>query len=253
MLNIKDLTVRVSDKEILNKFNLSINDGEIHVLMGKNGIGKSTLCKVLLKSPEYEITNGSINYNNQDITQLKTNEVSNLGFYLIGQSPLAIEGVTTASMLRTVLSARGDKTNILKFGKELDATCEKLGLPKSYAHKEINVGMSGGERKKLELVQMWMLKPGFIILDEIDSGLDVDALKVVSKSLKEYYDLYHPTILMVTHHSMILKELKPDFVHIIGDGKIIKTGDYNLALEIEDRGFNNLDKASIVSGQEDNE
>ncbi len=252
MLNIKDLSVRVSDKEILNKFNLSINDGEIHVLMGKNGIGKSTLCKVLLRSPEYEITGGSITLNDEDITNLKTNEVSDKGFFLISQSPLAIEGVTTANMLRTIMTARGDDTNILKFGKELDATCEKLGLPKSYAHKDINVGMSGGERKKLELVQLWMLKPSFIILDEIDSGLDVDALKVVSKSLKEYYDLYHPTILMVTHHSMILKELKPDYVHIIGDGKIIKSGDYKLALEIEDKGFNDL-KASTISGQEENE
>ena len=247
MLNIKDLSVRVSDKEILNKFNLTINDGEIHVLMGKNGIGKSTLCKVLLKSPEYEITNGSITLNDEDITNLKTNEISDKGFYLISQSPLAIEGVTTANMLRTVMTSRGDDTNILKFGKELDATCEKLGLPKSYAHKDINVGMSGGERKKLELVQLWMLKPSFIILDEIDSGLDVDALKVVSKSLKEYYDLYHPTILMVTHHSMILKELKPDYVHIIDDGKIIKSGDYNLALEIEDKGFNDFE-ASTISG-----
>ena len=252
MLNIKDLSVRVSDKEILNKFNLSVNDGEIHVLMGKNGLGQSTLCKVLLKDPEYEITNGSIIYNDKDITKLKTNEISDLGFYLISQSPLAIEGVTTANMLRTIMTSRGDDTNILKFGKELDATCEKLGLPKSYAHKDINVGMSGGERKKLELVSMWMLKPSFIILDEIDSGLDVDALKVVSKSLKEYYDLYHPTILMITHHSMILKNLKPDYVHIIGDGKVIKTGDYNLALEIEDKGFNDL-KASTISGQDNNE
>ena len=247
MLNIKDLSVRVSDKEILNKFNLSINDGEIHVLMGKNGIGKSTLCKVLLKDPEYEITNGNIIYNNQDITNLKTNEISDLGFYLISQNPLAIEGVTTANMLRTVLLSRGDNTNILKFGKELDATCEKLGLPKSYAHKDINVGMSGGERKKLEMVMLWMLKPSFIILDELDSGLDVDAIKVVSNSLKEYYDLYHPTILMVTHHSMILKNLKPNYVHIIGDGKVIKTGDYNLALEIEETGYND------ISGQEENE
>ena len=247
MLNIKDLSVRVSDKEILNKFNLTINDGEIHVLMGKNGIGKSTLCKVLLKSPEYEITNGSITLNDEDITNLKTNEVSDKGFFLISQSPLAIEGVTTANMLRTIMTSRGDDTNILKFGKELDATCEKLGLPKSYAHKDINVGMSGGERKKLELVQLWMLKPSFIILDEIDSGLDVDAIKVVSKSLKEYYDLYHPTILMVTHHSMILKELKPDYVHIIGDGKIIKTGDYNLASKIEETGYND------ISGQDKDE
>ena len=247
MLNIKDLSVSVSDKEILNKFNLSINDGEIHVLMGKNGIGKSTLCKVLLRSPEYEITNGNIIYNSQDITNLKANEVSNLGFYLISQNPLAIEGVTTANMLRTVLLSRGDNTNILKFGKELDATCEKLGLPKSYAHKDINVGMSGGERKKLEMVMLWMLKPSFIILDELDSGLDVDAIKVVSNSLKEYYDLYHPTILMVTHHSMILKNLRPDYVHIIGEGKIIKSGDYNLALEIEETGYND------ISGQEENE
>lgn len=253
MLEIKSLNVTAENKEILKDFNLKINDGEIHVLMGRNGIGKSTICKVLLKDETYEIQNGNILYNNENITNLSTYEMANLGFYLINQNPLAIEGVTTAEMLRASLLAKGIKTNIFEFSKELESICEKLHLPKEYVHRDINVGMSGGERKKLELIHMWMLKPKFIILDELDSGLDVDALKLVSESLKEYYELYKPSILIVTHHPKILSSLTPDFVHVLDEGKIVKTGDLNLALDIEKNGYSNIDKANLVSGQDKNE
>lgn len=253
MLEIKDLAVKVEDKEILKNFNLTINDGEIHVLMGRNGIGKSTICKVLMKDENYQINNGHILYNNNDITSLNTFQVANLGFYLINQSPLAIEGVTTAEMLRASLLAKGIKANIFEFSKELESICEKLQLPKEYVHKDINVGMSGGERKKIELIHMWMLKPKFIILDELDSGLDVDALNLVSQSLKEYYEKYNPSILIITHHPQILNDLTPNYVHILNDGKIVKTGDINLALSIEKEGYTNINKANLVSGQAQNE
>lgn len=253
MLEIKNLNVTVENKEILKDFNLKINGSEIHVLMGRNGIGKSTICKVLLNDKNYEVKKGEIFYNNEDITNLSTYELANLGFYLINQNPLAIEGVTTAEMLRASLLAKGEKTNIFEFSKELDNICEKLHLPKEYVHRDINVGMSGGERKKIELIHMWMLKPKFIILDEIDSGLDVDALKLVSESLKEYYEAYKPSVLIVTHHPKILSSLTPNFVHILDEGKIVKTGDLNLALEIEKNGYTSLNKANLVSGQDQNE
>lgn len=250
MLEISNLNISVENKNILKNFNLNIKDGEIHVLMGRNGIGKSTICKVLLKDDNYKINKGSIKYNEKDITSLNTYEMASLGFYLINQSPQAIEGVTTAEMLRASLIAQGTKTNILEFSKELTAVCQKLHLPKEYVHRDINVGMSGGERKKLELVHMWMLKPKFIILDEIDSGLDVDALNIVSNSIKEYYETYKPSILIVTHHPKILTTIKPDYVHVLEQGKIVKTGNINLALSIEKDGYNKLEKANLVSGQD---
>ncbi len=241
MLQIKDVSVKADNKEILHDFNLNINDGEIHALMGPNGVGKSTICRALLKDPNYEITSGEIYYNNQSLKELTTTEISRLGMMMITQSPIAIEGVTNAEMLRLALSERtGEHVDIFKFSKEAKKICEKLSIPETFLHRDINSGMSGGERKKNELLHIWMLKPSFLILDEVDSGLDVDALKIVANSLKEYHEDTNCSILLITHNPHLLEILKPDYIHILKNKKIIKTGDYKLSEEIEKYGFKDM-------------
>ena len=238
MLTIKNLYVQVLDQEIIKDFNLNMKDGEIHALMGPNGVGKSTICKAIMKSPEYQITNGIITFNEKVINNLNTDEISKLGIYYISQNPTTIEGVTNAEMLRMALNARREeKLNIFEFNKKCNEICEKINLPKNFLHRAINDGMSGGERKKNELLHLWMLEPKLILLDELDSGLDIDALKIVSSSIMEYYKEKKPSILIITHHNQILEEIKPDWVHILKNGHIIKSGEKSLALEIEKSGF----------------
>ena len=239
MLSIKDLTVEAENKEILKDFNLDINDGEVHALMGPNGVGKSTICRTILKDPNYVVKKGQIIYKDTDLANLTTTEISRLGIMMISQNPIAIEGVTNAEMLRMALSEKNNEhIDIFKFYKEAKAICEKLNVPENFLHRNINDGMSGGERKKNELMHMWMLEPKFLMLDELDSGLDVDALKVCSNSIMEYYKEYKPSILIITHHTQILDIIKPDYVHIIKDGTICYTGNLETAREIENQGFN---------------
>ena len=241
MLSIKNVSVKADNKEILHDFSLDIKDGEIHALMGPNGVGKSTICRAILKDPNYEVTNGDVIYNDKNLKELTTTEISRLGIMMITQSPIAIEGVTNAEMLRLALSERtGEHVDIFKFSKEAKAICEKLSIPENFLHRDINDGMSGGERKKNELLHVWMLKPSFLILDEVDSGLDVDALKIVAESLKEYQDETKCSILLITHNPKLLEILKPDYIHILKNKKIIKTGDYSLSSEIEKYGFKDM-------------
>lgn len=241
MLNIENVTIKVDNKEILKDFSLKIADGETHVLMGQNGIGKSTICRSLLKDPNYNIVSGQISYNNHDLLSLTTTEISRLGIMMVSQNPIAIEGVSNAEMLRLALSERtNEHIDIFKFSKKAKEICQKLGIPESFLHRDINSGMSGGERKKNELLHIWMLEPSFLILDEIDSGLDVDALKTVANSLKEYQEKTNCSILLVTHNPRIIEILNPDYIHIIKEKKIIKTGDASLAKEIELNGFKSL-------------
>ena len=238
MFKINNLNVSVNDKNILNDLNVELPDGQIHVIMGKNGIGKSTLCKVIMNYPGYT-KKGNIVFNNKDLLKMSTYEIAKEGVMLISQNPVSIEGVSNAEALRTALKERNEGTlDIFKFNKEMEEICDKLALDRSFIHKDINVGASGGERKKIELLHMGILKPKFIILDEIDSGLDVDALKVVSNFINEYYKTFKPTILFITHHTNIIKYIKPNYVHILDNGKIVKTGDYHLAENIENIGFN---------------
>ncbi len=238
MLKIKDLTVVADNKIILNKLNLDIETGKIWAIMGPNGVGKSTICKVLLKDPNYLIKKGSIIYNGEIINDLSTDQRAKLGLFLIAQTPTAIEGVQNSEMLRMAIANRtGKAVDILSFHKEIKEVCQKLDIPNDFIHRDINAGMSGGERKKNELMHLWMLKPEFIILDEIDSGLDVDAFKIVMKSLKDYYKKYHPSILIITHNTKVFKYLKPDGISILEDGKIIKTGTEELANIIDENGF----------------
>lgn len=243
MLKIKNIAIRtVTDaKEILKNFDLEIADGEIHALMGPNGVGKSTICRAILKDPNYEISAGEIYFNNSSLKDMSTTEISRAGIMMISQNPIAIEGVTNAEMLRMALSEKYSKhIDIFAFSKEARTICEKLKLPETFLHRNINDGMSGGERKKNELLHIWMLKPSFLILDEVDSGLDVDALKIVGESLREYHEATNCSILIITHNPKLLDILKPDKVHILKNKKIIKTGNHDLAKEIEKNGFVNI-------------
>ena len=243
MLKIENLNVSVSDKKILNDFNLLINDGEIHAIMGPNGTGKSTLSKVIMRDEEYRVLSGNITFDNNDILKMSTDEVARLGIFLAMQYPISIEGVSNADMLRTSLSIKNKSMiNLYKFITELEGYYEKLNFDKSKIHSSVNEGLSGGERKKNEIIGMNMLKPKFIILDEIDSGVDVDNLKVIAESIKKYQEESKASLLIITHYPHILNYIKPDYVHIMNNGSIVKTGDYSLALSIEKNGY----EASIM-------
>lgn len=243
MLEIKNLCVKVLDKEILKNFNLNIRDGEIHAIMGPNGTGKSTLSKVILRSDDYKVTSGSIDFCNNDLLKLSTDEVARLGIFLAMQYPTSIEGVSNADMLRTALSIKENKQiNLFKFITDLEECYDELKFDKSTIHSSINEGFSGGERKKNEIIQMNLLKPKLIILDEIDSGVDVDNLKVIAENIKKYKEENNASILIITHYPHILNYIKPDYVHIMNNGSIVKTGDYSLALSIEKNGY----EASIM-------
>ena len=238
MLIIKDLKVSVLDKEILNGLNLEIGDNEVHAIMGPNGTGKSTLSKVIMRDENYNVLNGSIDYNGNNILSMTTDEVARLGIFLAMQYPISIEGVSNADMLRTALSIRENKSiNLFKFVNELESAYDELNFDKSTIHSSINEGFSGGERKKNEIIGMRMLKPSLIILDEIDSGVDVDNLKIISETILKYKKESNASLLIITHYPHILKYIKPDYVHIMNNGKIVKTGNYDLALSILENGY----------------
>ena len=245
MLEIKNLTVSVLDKIILKDFNLSINKNEIHTLMGLNGSGKSTICKVLMGDNNYKVESGSIFYKDVDLLKMDTTERARNGIFLVNQNPIEIEGVKNSEMLRMALEAKtGKNVDIFSFSKLMNNICEKIKVDKSFIHRGINENMSGGERKKNELMHLWVLEPDLILLDEIDSGVDVDNLNTITESLKEYFDTHSCSLLIITHHTNILKKLVPNYVHILENGKIVKTGDYTLAENIENNGFNGTNKVS---------
>lgn len=237
---MKDLTVKsLDDKTILKDFNLNIADGETHVIMGPNGTGKSTLSKTILGSSDYQVVSGDILVDNTSIISFATDERARLGIFLANQSPISIEGVTNSEFLRTALTnVTGEKIGIYQFIKEMNSCISDLEMDPAMMHRSINQDFSGGERKKNEILQMKILKPKFIILDELDSGLDVDSLKVVCKNINKYKEEHKDTsILMITHYPRILEYLKPDFVHVMLNGHIVKSGDKSLALEIEKNGY----------------
>lgn len=250
MLEIKNLYVNASNKEILKNFNLNINSGEVHTLMGPNGTGKSTLSKVILSNKNYSIEKGNIYFEGEDITNLPTDEVARKGIFLSNQLPCEIDGVTTADFLRTALNYKDENLSLYSFIKKMDESVKDLNMPLDMIHRGINKGFSGGEKKKNEILQMKMLEPKFIILDEIDSGLDVDSLKIVSKNINDYLNEHKDaSVLIITHYPRILEYIKPDFVHVMTDGSIKKTGNYDLALEIEKNGYDTYknNSASIVN------
>lgn len=237
LLNIKDLHTKVDDKEILKGLNLEINKGEIHVIMGPNGAGKSTLANTLMSHPKYKISQGEIFFEEELINDLKADERAKKGIFLSFQYPEEVSGVTVENFLRTSKAAvTGKPLKMMSFRKSLKENMELLKMDESYAKRYLNVGFSGGEKKKNEILQMAILEPKLAILDETDSGLDVDAIKVVSEGVGLLAN-GERSILIITHHNKILQYLKPDYVHVLVDGRIVKTGDMNLAKEIEVNGY----------------
>lgn len=244
---IDNICVNSKDgKKILRDFSLSINPGEIHVIMGPNGTGKSTLSKVIMASSDYEATSGDILVNGESILSLNTTERSKKGIFLAMQSPLSIEGVTNSEFLRCALSSKEDRNvGIYEFIKVMEKAMSDLKMDSNMMHRSINQDFSGGERKKNEILQMKVLRPNLLILDELDSGLDVDSLKIVCDNILDYLKEYPNTsILMITHYTKILDYLHPNFVHVMKEGRIIKTGDFSLAKEIEEKGFGCVNEIS---------
>lgn len=238
MINIENLNVKVNNKEVLKNFNLNIKDNEVHVIMGPNGIGKSTLSKVIMGDTNYKVTKGDIKFEGKSLLPLKTDERSRLGIFLAMQYPLEIEGVSTQDFLKTAMSAKaGRNIGLYEFIKECEKNTTDLSMDKNLIHRSLNVGFSGGEKKKNEVLQIKLLKPKFIILDELDSGLDVDSLKITAQNINNYQKESKASILIITHHPKILEYIVPNYVHIMKDGKIEKTGDITLAKLIEAEGY----------------
>ena len=244
MLSIKNLSASVQDKQILNNRSLEINEGEVHALMGPNGSGKSTLSNILAGKEDYKILNGQIQFNGKNLLELSIEERSQLGLFLAFQYPVEIPGVNITPFLKTALNSRlknqGKKeVDPLNFAKELKEIANKLGIPKEMLSRSVNEGFSGGEKKRFEILQMSILKPYLSILDETDSGLDVDALKIVTNGVNS---LRRPnsSFLIITHYQRLLDYIVPDFVHVINAGRITKSGDKSIAQEIEKNGYKNL-------------
>jgi len=254
-LSIINLTVE-TEKQVLNKFNLNIKEGEIHALMGPNGAGKSTLSKVIMGNNDYKIISGDIKVDDNSIVNLSTDERAKMGIFLSFQNPVSIEGITNSELLRSALNAKNkEQVGLYDFLKKLESSLKDLNMDKSMIHRGINQNFSGGEAKKNEILQMKMLSPKLLILDELDSGLDVDSLKIVTKNINEYIqENPNTSILIITHYPRILNYIKPNYVHILLDGSIKKTGDFNLAKEIEENGYNFIiNETDNISGELVNE
>jgi len=236
-LKINNLHVKVGDKNILKGLDLEVNKGEVHVIMGPNGAGKSTLANVLMGNPKYEITEGEINFLGTKVNDLKVDERARLGMFMSFQYPEEIPGITVENFLRSAKMAIENKpVKLMKFKKDLKEKMELLDMKEEYASRYLNEGFSGGEKKKSEILQLLILNPKLAILDETDSGLDVDAVKIVAKGVEQYKNDDN-SIIIITHHRNILDYLKPDYVHFLVDGKIVKTGDESLIEIVEREGF----------------
>lgn len=237
ILKVVDLNASIEGKTILKGVNLSINAGEVHAIMGKNGSGKSTLSNIIMGHPSYKVDSGDILFKGKSILDMPTDERAKAGIFLSFQYPTAIPGVTVTNFLRTVLkSNRGRDIPVKEFRKEVREAMSKLSMEDSFASRYVNDGFSGGEKKRNEILQMSLLNPTLAILDEIDSGLDIDALKVVCEGINQNKS-DERAILLITHYQRMLNYIIPDYVHIFVEGKIVKSGDKNLAHELEEKGY----------------
>jgi Fe-S cluster assembly ATP-binding protein len=245
LLKIKKLKTQIEGKEILKGLNLEIRKGEIHAIMGPNGAGKSTLANTLMGHPKYEVTDGEMILEGEVINDLKANERAKRGLFLSFQYPEEIPGVTVENFLRTAkIAVTGKPLKVMAFKKALKEKMELLEMKEEYAQRYLNQGFSGGEKKKNEILQMAILEPKLAILDETDSGLDVDAIRIVAQGVNSLKNNEN-SMLIITHHNKILDYLQPDFIHILVDGKIVKTGDFSLAKEIEANGYEAFKSLSI--------
>ncbi len=246
LLRIENLHVEVEGKEILKGISLQIDKGQVHALMGPNGSGKSTLSHTLLGHPKYKVTQGSILYQGQDLAPLKTDARARMGIFLAFQYPVSVQGVSVANFLRTAMKARfGDQFQPKEFRKQIKATMASLGIDESFATRYLNDGFSGGEKKRHEILQMALLKPSLAVLDETDSGLDIDALRTVAEGINR---LRGPDlgILLITHYQRLLDYIEPDFIHVLVDGRIVRSGSKELAHELETTGYAPYEKEAIT-------
>jgi Fe-S cluster assembly ATP-binding protein len=252
-LVIRNLHVAVDDKPVLKGLSLTIRGGEVHAVMGPNGTGKSTLAQTIMGHPRYHVSAGSITLDGQDVLAMKTDARARAGLFLAMQYPHEVSGVTTANFLRTALNARRDEKNpvrLKEYRDELDRAMELLAMDKSFANRYLNEGFSGGEKKRNEILQMLMLKPRIAVLDEIDSGLDIDAVRIVAQGVEA---LRGPDLgmLLITHYQRILNYVKPDQVHIVFDGRVVRSGGPELAEVLEQRGYEWIREELVPAGEPD--
>ena len=245
LLEVQNLHVRVGDREILHGVNLTVGKDETHVLMGPNGTGKSTLGYAVTGNPAYSVTEGHIVFDGEDITEMPVNERAKRGIFLSFQNPLEVPGVTLSAFIRSALEQKsGSRLRLWDYKKKLAETMKLLAMDESYAERDLNVGFSGGEKKKAEILQMLMLEPKLAILDETDSGLDVDAVRTVSEGVRLYRERVHGSLLIITHSTRILEALHVDAAHVMENGVIVKNGGAELVDAINESGF------AAVSGQD---
>lgn len=238
LLKVEGLSAKAEDKELLHQVSLEIHEGETHVLLGPNGAGKSTLGYAIMGSSEYEVTEGNIFFQGENVTEETSDKRARKGIFLSFQNPIEIPGISMANFLRTALEQlTGEKIKLFDFKKRLKSVMDTLQMDPSYADRDLNVGFSGGEKKKAEILQLLMLRPKLAILDETDSGLDVDAVKTVSKGIEEYHKSQNGALLIITHNAKILESLKVDKTHVLVDGRIVAEGGPEIIDEVGRNGF----------------
>ena len=249
LLSVSGLSAGIDEKEILHNVDLTLASGETHVLMGPNGAGKSTLGRAIMGDPSYNITSGTITFGGQDITSFTPDKRSLAGIFMSYQAPVEIPGVPLLSYLRTIVQKRPElKTTSRKFRAHVGEVCEQLNMDPAYLSRELNVGFSGGEKKKVEMLQLLLLKPKLAILDETDSGLDVDALSVVSRGMEAYRAECDGTLLVITHNTRILEKLDVDRTHVMVRGSLVAEGDASLIDDIDHNGFEQFEGCTASQG-----